>query len=372
MSIHDFELDFTALLIALPLLIALIFFARHLTKQFLQPAILFSDTSLITITKNSWKVKMAHAPLYLSWSAFGLFTLAFIDPHFYMNKAMQNPDDATEGIAMYLVVDHSGSMALKVGTTSQSPGIVKMTLLKQITEQFINGNSAAGLPGRQNDLIGLVAFARTAQVLSPLTLDHAKIVQELKDLNVVQNKDEDGTGIGYALYKTVNIIAATRNYAEDLPKSDIPAYEIKNSIIILVTDGFDSPHFDDLNNPLRGMAPMQAALYAKENKVRIYIINIDPALSASQFAPQRHQMEDIASETGGKYYLMTDPAKLPQIYTEIDKIEKSLLPSTENFSKDLQPQKYQRVSIYPYLIGLGMLMLLTAALLETFGLRRIP
>ena len=368
MSKLDFELDFTTLLITLPLLIALIFFARRFTSQFSSPAILFSDTSLIIPTKNSWKVKMAYAPLYLSWSAFGLFTLAFIDPHFFMDKAFQSSDEATEGIAMYLVVDRSGSMASKVG----AQGIVKLTLLKQITEQFINGNPAAGLSGRQNDLIGLVAFARTAQVLSPLTLDHTRIIQDLRGLTVVQNEKEDGTGIGFALYKTINIIAATRNYVEDLPKSDIPAYEIKNAIIILITDGFDSPHLEDLDNPIRGMAPMQAALYAKENQVRIYIINIEPALSASKFAPQRHLMEDIASQTGGKYYLMTDPANLPEIYTDIDKLEKSFLPTPDDVSKDLQPRKYQRISLYPYLIVLGMAVLITAAFLEIFWLKRVP
>lgn len=369
----SFEIDLKALLGAL-FFLALLFMAKRVMPPSPEPALLFSDTSLILSSKKSWKVKMANLPLYLFWSAFGLFLLAFMDPHFYTNKDTANSDNATEGIAIYLLVDRSGSMVSKVGGSGKSAGIEKLTLLKQITEQFINGSSSSGteLSGRQNDLIGLIAFARTAEVLSPLTLDHARIVEDLQKLAVVSNPREDGTAIGYALYKTVNIIAATRNFLGDLPKSDVPAYEIKSSIIILVTDGFDSPHLEDLDNPLRGMAPMQAALYAEENKVRVYIINIEPALSATKFAPQRHQMEDIAQKTGGKYYLMTDPAQLAKIYSDIDKLEKSVLIVPDDISKEMQPKKYQRISLYPYLIALGMFFLIVSVLLETFWLKRVP
>ena len=85
-----------------------------------------------------------------------------------------------------------------------------------MTHDFIVGNPETGLKGRPNDLIGLVTFARGAQVLSPLTLDDEAVIDQLKKLQVVTDEKQDATAIGYAVYKTVDLIAAAKHYAQEL------------------------------------------------------------------------------------------------------------------------------------------------------------
>lgn len=340
----------------------------------MSPHLLFSDLQDLRLAPSSWKTTVSRFLRPMQFIALGLLFVAFIDPHFYFPKPGAADNIPKEGIAIYLVADQSGSMSEKI--TIASPDgvpitIPKIELLKQITIEFIVGDPKLELSGRPNDLIGLVAFARTAHVLSPLTLDHNVIVKELSKLKVVQNKEDDGTALGYALYKTANLIAVTRHYAKDFGGSDQPAYDIKSAIIILVTDGFDDPSILDRGNPLRNMDPEAAAKFAKENDVRIYIISIDPVLGSAQFAPQRHQMERVAKETGGKYYLISQAYGLGQIYKDIDTLEKSRLP-VEQEDKEKLPHIYKRFSLYPYFIGLGMAVLFLSVILKTTLLRRVP
>lgn len=369
-----FELDFTAFLLALLLITALIPLWRW--RQGFSNAVLFYPylPDLQPPKYTSWRTKLAFLPRWLKYASLGLFLLAFIDPHLQIEK-LTGDTTSKEGIAIYLVADRSGSMKEKVRVLSASDRwvtIPKIDLLKQITEEFIRGNSRLGLTGRANDLIGLAAFARTSQVLVPLTLDHQDVLNQLEKLHVVTNKEEDGTAIGYAIYKTVNLIDATRHYSQDLVGTDLPAYDIKNSVIILVTDGFQAPSPLDQGNRFRTIDMISAANYAKEKNVRVYLVNIEPALATEEFAPFRHLMQKVAEITGGKYYLISDQMGLGRIYADIDRLEKSALPPLSNLSKDEQPHRFQRVSFYPYLIAAGMICLATALLLYTTWLRRVP
>ena len=314
-----------------------------------------------------------------SYQCFASFLVAFIDPHFFVPKKHPiSPNESqkalpTEGIAIYLLLDRSGSMGNEVSATinGNRVNIRKEDLLKQVTREFIEGNPSAGLEGRPNDLIGLVTFARVPQVLSPLTLDHQAIIKELSQVHVVKKFDEDGTAMGYAIFKTVNTIAATKHYAEELARKGNPAYNIKSSIIILVTDGLQNPSILDKNSRLRNMGLDEAASYAKQNGVKLYLINIDPNTYSSALAPERHQMERITKLTGGRLFIVNDPGDLTQIYADIDALEKSTLPQ-EGISKEKQPNLYHRISLYPYLIALGMLCFLAAIFLNTTVARKVP
>ena len=272
-----------------------------------------------------------------------------------------------------MLLDQSGSMAEQVAATidGKRENIRKEDLLKKVTREFIEGNPSVGLEGRPNDLIGLVAFARVPQVLSPLTLDHQQILKELAKVDVVKKPDEDGTAMGYAIFKTANMIAATKHYAAELTRKGSPSYDIKSSIIILVTDGLQDPSILDKNSRLRNMGLEEAAAYAKENGVRLYLINIDPGTYSEQLAPQRRQMERITKLTGGRLYIVNDPGDIAQIYASIDQLEKSVLPQ-KGISKEKQPHLYRRISFYPYLIALGMLFLLASFLLQTTLARKVP
>jgi Ca-activated chloride channel family protein len=124
---------------------------------------------------------------------------------------------------------------------------------------------------------------------------------------------EDGTALGNGLATAVNRIKDSK---------------AKSKVIILLTDG--------VNN--RGeIAPATAADIAKTFGVRVYTIGVGtqgtapyPVQTAYGIQYQNMPVEideailkDIASKTGGKYFRATDNNKLVQVYSEIDKLEKS-------------------------------------------------
>lgn len=374
----SFEIDYIALVIGIiALLLSYLLWRRN--RQYAKPTLLFSSLGSSFSSSKDWKSRLVSLPFLLALSALLLFLAAFIDPHLLIPKkhaitpAEKQKALPQEGIAIYLLLDQSGSMAQEVSANlnGQRQNIRKEDLLRNVTREFIEGNPAAGLEGRPNDLIGLVTFARVPNVLSPLTLDHKAILKELADVHVVQKPEDDGTAMGYAIFKTVSMMAATKHYAEELSQKGNPSYNIKNSIIILVTDGLQDPSILDKNSRLRNMGLEEAASYAKENGVRLYIINIDPNTYSEELAPQRHQMEKITKSTGGRLYIVNDPGDIEQIYADIDRLEKSVLPQ-EGLSKEKQPHLYRRVSFYPYLIALGMLLLLMAIFLKTIVVRKVP
>lgn len=285
-----------------------------------------------------------------SFLALLCFLLAFIDPHFgsFTQGSAQEKEMPSRGIAIYLLLDQSGSMAEK-----SKGGVPKITLLKGVTEAFIKE--------RPSDLIGVITFARTPQIISPLTLDHAMLLDQIERLHVVASEADDGTALGYAIYKTAHIIAATKEFA-----NEDPVYDIKSSIMIVVTDGFQDPSPLDAGNRLRTIGLQEAATYAKKQKIRLYIINVDPIIARQEFAPHRRLLNEVTEMTGGKFYYILDDQDLTRIYQEINLLEKSDIPNIE--------ERYFRrtYSLYPLLLSLGLLLLLFGWCVETLLLKRSP
>lgn len=351
------------------LLVALIFclgLAYRLIPKRPDPHLLFPNLQILKETGVGWRQRFGKLPNFLLYLSLGAFAVAFINPSLLIPRQGDQaapPERApVEGIAIYFILDVSGSMADAVDTYNKEGSrikIPKIDLLKQVTTEFIKG-----LP---NDMIGLVTLARGAQVLSPLTLDHQAILNLIAKLKPFTDPAQGGTVIGYAIFKTANLIAATRHFAEELIEEKQPAYMIKSAIMILVTDGFQDPNPLDENKPLRMMDVPEGAAYARKEGVKLYIINVQPDMAKEQYAAVRHQMEHAAESTGGKYYLMQGTTSLAQIYAEIDKLEKGAIPA-----EGQQPNRYQNFYLFPYLVGAGLTALFLSLLLRSTLLRRVP
>lgn len=349
-------------------------------KKFQTPHFKFSSLTLFLQSPGSFKERYANLPKQLLFFALLICAAAFLDPHYFIKKKAEVKTSSskpvhipTEGIAIYLVLDQSGSMAGEVKTLQGT--MSKMDLLKKVTKEFVRGDKKIGFNGRSQDMIGIVAFARGAQVLAPLTLDHRSIIDQLNKLHVVADLKLDGTAIGYAIYKTASLIAVTRHYAQELKGAGKPAYTIKNSIMIIVTDGLQAPSPLDKNNEFRNIELLSAAQFAKEQGIKVYIINVEPRLASDEFSANRALMKKVAKITGGKFYLVDNQIDLASIYSEIDRLEKSKLPIETQYAappKSMLPQFYRRVSFYPYLIAIAMFAVLLAIILETSVFRRIP
>lgn len=386
----SFKLDWLALILLL--ISASIFIPLWRRRQtFAEPSIYFPDIqSLPADSRSAMWTAMPTKIFFISLIA---LSVAFINPLLFIEKndarSSGSPNSATEppheGIAIYLILDQSGSMKENIAVQSATQGLYmtsKIDLFKEVSREFIIGDPNIGLKGRPNDLIGLIFFARAAKVMVPLTLDHRALLKQLDNFDAVGSPEQDGTSIGYALYKTVNMIVAAKHYAEEIiakknnlgmnESKETAAYTIKNSIMILITDGLQDPNPLDKGKRFRNIDVPEAAAYAKENGIRLYIINVEPQMAEEQFVPYQHIMQKAATLTGGQFYMVDTTHTLEEIYKEIDSIEKSAIPMNMNNNPEERPDLYQRHPIAPYLIVIALISLLIAIILETILLRRIP
>jgi Ca-activated chloride channel family protein len=257
-----------------------------------------------------------------------------------------------EGIAIEMVVDRSGSMEARDfvrGDTSTS----RLDVVKRIFHDFVLGGGDFG-DGRPDDLIGLVAFARYADGLCPLTLDHGNLVAMLDEIETPVDQREDGTAVGEGLALAV----------ERLRRQDAAS-----KVVILLTDGV---------NNAGDIEPMQAAELAKEFGIKVYTIGA----GYTGFAPYPVRLADgrtslqrvrveideaslrrIAERTGGHYFHATDEQGLREVIEEIGRLERSQVSEIRYLEYDYH---------FATFVWIAIASLAMAALLSSTWLRRLP
>ncbi len=352
-----FAIDSTALLVLI-ICILIAAFLKSFLKNFPRPSLAFS--SLTHLSDHNWRSILASLPSKLQQCALICLMIAFIDPHLlFPKKDIEKSSISSypkKGLAIYLVLDRSGSMSQPAGHSDS-----KLSLLKEVTKEFIDQHP--------DDLIGLVSFARVPTILVPLTLDKKALQQALQKVEVVKDPNEEGSAIGYAIYKTAHLLATTRYFANQSQLEGKPPYTIKNAAIIVVTDGFQDPSRLDYGNRLRTLELDDAAAYVKSEQTRLYIINIDPTIATSKYAPQRRELEKITELTEGKFFMVSDSQDLKDIYSTINRLEKGTvqIPSQPKNKED-----YSRFSFFPFFLMFGMAFLFLAHFLDLTFIRKIP
>ena len=144
-------------------------------------ALIFSST---TILRGLGKSSAARAGKFLRALLFltlALFIVALARPR--LGKSLTQVE--ASGIDIMLALDVSGSMLIKDFTVGGDPA-TRVDAVREVTRNFIES--------RPNDRIGLIAFAGRPYVVSPMTLDHDWLMQNLDRLRV--GLVEDGTAIG--------------------------------------------------------------------------------------------------------------------------------------------------------------------------------
>ncbi|MDA9284726.1 VWA domain-containing protein [Flavobacteriaceae bacterium] len=237
-----------------------------------------------------------------------------------------------QGIDIVMAIDVSASMLAK----DLKPN--RLEALKSVASNFILD--------RTNDRIGLVEYAGESYTKTPITSDKNIILKSLKEINY-NTIIEGGTAIGMGLATSVNRIKDSK---------------AKSKVIILLTDGVNNSGFID---------PNTAAELAIEYGIKIYTIGIGTngmALSPvgvdnnGKFSYAKIQVEidedlliEIADITGGKYFRATNNKKLQEIYSEINKLEKS----------DIEEIKYyNHEEKYRFYILLAIIFLTTELILK--------
>jgi len=247
------------------------------------------------------------------------------------------------GIDIVLGLDISGSMqALDFAIDRRR--INRIEVVKSVVSKFIEE--------RPGDRIGLIAFAGVPLLISPLTLDHDWLQQNLERLSVASV--DDGTAIGSAIAACVNRLRMTT---------------AKSKVAILLTDG--------VNNTGK-ISPLAAAEAARSMGVKIYTIGVGvrgkAPIPIKDAAGRLHvimadvdvdekTLQAIADETGGKFYRATDTDSLQKIYEEINRYEKTAR-TVQRFE--------QTEELYPWALMPALAILTLGSLLQHTRLRRLP
>lgn len=376
------RLDSTGLWIALFFFVLFLLLNKRFHAFYL-PHFHFSRLKSLAPQKKTGQ--LLNFPRWLQVVAFFLFLIALSRPQIKNWKeekeAVQELKEAkgpevevpARGLALYLVVDRSGSMREPVDLVTEKGArrqVSRLDLLKEITRAFVAGDPQGHFKGRSQDLIGLIAFARTAQVLTPLTFDHQQVVEELERIEPAVTREEGGTALGYALFKTVQLIVSTRSFNQ--PEKDLPAYELEGEVVVMVTDGFNVPNPLDKGHPYRNMGLAEAADLAKKEGVRLYLVNIEPGILRPQYRPYLSLFEETSQKTGGRFFVMRSTSELSQIFSEIEKLEEQLLPVKRKAKAVEEAGSQDFVDLFAYFLMSGFALFLFGSFLELTFLRRVP
>jgi Ca-activated chloride channel family protein len=251
------------------------------------------------LAPRSWRQRFRHLLIALRVLAVALLIAALARPQ----ATSKGENITTEGIDIVLATDISGSMLAEDFRPN------RIEAAKRVVSDFVDG--------RTTDRIALVIFAGESFTQCPLTLDHAVLLNLLKDVR--SGMIEDGTAIGMGLATSVSRLKESK---------------AKSRVIILLTDGVNNRGFID---------PLTAAGIAQSFGIRVYTIGVGTIGTApypvqTPFGVQYQNvpveidealLQKIAEQTGGQYFRATDNKKLKAIYDEIDRLEKTKIEVTQ-------------------------------------------
>lgn len=171
---------------------------------------------------------------------------------------------------------------------------------------------------QMTNVLGLVAFARAARVLVPLSVDRQFFFSSLGSLTPETQIQLNGTAIGYAIFKTTELIVACRQFAQ---KSSLSPNIIGQSIVV-ITDGIEEPNPADRAHPYRSMRISQAVRYATAQQVRVHCINVDKRGYQRLTLAERDTLRKLFEDTGGSYVEVTPTVTLGRALAQISQEEK--------------------------------------------------
>lgn len=327
-------LHYPYLLLLLLFVPALLFLRYRRTRRV---SIRFSDGRLLGRLPQSMAVRLQ--PLLPTLYALGLMALilAIARPQRGLDESVVR----TEAVDIVLLADLSTSM---LAEDLAGNGVNRLDAAKKVMRQFIEK--------RKTDRIGMVGFAALPYSVSPLTLDHGWLIQQMERLR--PGMLEDGTAIGSALASAVNRLRDS---------------EAKTKLVILLTDGV---------NNTGSLSPANAAQAAKALGIKVYTVGagtsgvvqmpVEDPIFGKRYIRQRSEIDEatlqqIADITEAKYFRATDLATLEQVYDQIDAMEKT----------EIDVEQYTRFeeAFAPFL-GLALLLLGTEKLLSLTRLGRLP
>jgi len=266
-------------------------------------ALCYSDTNLLAGVPRGRGEWVRRAGAGLRGAALAFLIVGLAGPR-WPDPGTRIP---TEGIAIAMVVDTSGSMANQ-DYIWEGQSLSRLAAVKKAFRLLVEGGSGPGerqLVGRPHDLISLVTYATRPETACPLTLNHAVLLHILDGQAPHTVSTEATTNTGDAIAWALT----------GLQRSGA-----KRKVIILLTDG-------EHNVPAPALKPRQAAQIAGNLAIPIYTIQAgneigpdgkptDEALKASQ------TLKELARMTQGEYFQASDTEGLLDVCNNIDRLER--------------------------------------------------
>ena len=341
------------LLLAIPAVL----FLRRATRK--NGGIRFSSIAHAAQSGRSLRQRLAVLPLVLRVIALVCLIIALARPQ----TGREQIRDISHGIAIEMAVDRSGSM----GTEMEYHGtrMSRLDAVKKVFLDFALGNGG-DLPGRPDDLIGIVDFARYPDTICPLTLAHGALPLFIKDIRLAHGAT-DGTAIGDGLALAAARLKTAETTLSEEQQKKHTAYKIKSKIIILLSDG---------QNNCGRRTPLAAAALAKKWGIKVYTIAIGggSGMTTIQTPFGAYQvpmgqgvdtatLKAIADKTGGAFFSADNADSLDTIYKKIDRLEKSKIESVRYID--------YKEDFLPFALA-GLLLLAAEILLSCTLFRRVP
>jgi len=324
-------------LLLLLLLIPLLLHQRRQERR--MPAFRLAYGVREEVLPDTFRARFARHLPYLRLLLLALAMLALARPQAIEREVKVR----SEGGDLVVALDLSSSM-LAEDLQGSEPRKNRLAMAKTVLAGFLRG--------RQNDRIGLIAFAARAYPAAPLTLDHDWLQAVVARLQT--GAIEDGTAVGDAILAALNRLR------------DKPA---RSQAVILITDGRSNTGV---------VTPQRAAAAAKTLGVRIYaigigsrgpaVIPIDDPLGGTLYRRvdadlDESALREVAVTTGGRYFRADDQGMLAQVFQEIDRLEKRLTEEKAYFT-------YRE--LYPIVLLTALAVMAAELLLRTTWLRRLP
>lgn len=278
----------------------------------------------------SWRVALVPLPGVLAAVGALLLVVALARP---AHRALVPVE--TRGIDVVLCLDTSSSMK----ADDLQRGRTRLDVAKEAAARFVRG--------RENDRVGLVTFARFADVRCPPTRDRAALESILDAVTTVDpDGPEDATAIG----------AAVARAADLLRERSAPS-----RVVVLLTDGEENVATAGAKGEI---APAHAAQLGERLGVRVHAIVVggEAGAVAGRPPPDTRETRKLAARTGGGFHEAKDARALADVYEAIDALETSPHAASRAVLED---------RFLPFLVA-GVVLLLLARLLASSRLDPLP
>lgn len=325
--------------------------------------VLFSSIATFKTLPVTWMQRIRRTLPWCYGAGLMLLTIALARPQAGKSEFRMNG----EGIAIEIVLDVSGSMeALDFELDGQN--VNRLEAVKHVITNFVLGSDDGKLAGRKDDLIGVVAFGGFADSKCPLTLDHGALVDIIDSLQIPKPVRDDQGRILNAESMQEELATAIGDGVA-LAADRLRDTNSKSKVMVLLTDG---------DSNAGAIEPREAATIAKELGIKVYTIGIGrndvvpvpqedefgrTVLVPARFRIDEELLREIAQTTGGNYFHASNSQGLAEVYSEIDRLEKSRVEET----------KYSEYTeLFRWFAGSGLALIVAVNILLETRFRSLP